>query len=57
MEIAYEPHPVSAERKGELRAQGYKIIDASYAPEKAEAQPERVKRAYRKRGGDDGADS
>lgn len=57
MKIAYEPHPVSTERKAELRAQGYKIIDALYAPAQPEPeQPERVKRAYRKRGGDDGAD-
>lgn len=33
MKIAYEPHPVSAERKAELRAQGFKIIDARFAPE------------------------
>ena len=30
--IAYEPHPVSAERKAELRAQGFKIIDAAFKP-------------------------
>lgn len=30
--IAYEPHPVSEERKAELRAQGYIIIDAQFAP-------------------------
>lgn len=30
--IAYEPHPVSAERKAELRAQGYTILDARFAP-------------------------
>lgn len=33
MKIAYEPHPVSPERKAELRAQGFKIIDAKFAPE------------------------
>jgi hypothetical protein len=32
MKIAYEPHPVSPERKAELRAQGYKIIDARFEP-------------------------
>ena len=32
MKIAYEPHPVSAERKAELRSQGFKIIDAAFAP-------------------------
>lgn len=30
--IHYEPHPVSPERKAELRAQGFKIIDARFAP-------------------------
>lgn len=32
MEIIYEPHPVSPERKAELRKQGLKIIDARFAP-------------------------
>ncbi len=31
--IIYEPHPVSLERKAELRAEGYQILDAVYAPE------------------------
>lgn len=35
--IAYEPHPVSAERKRELNAKGFKIIDARFKP--AEAKP------------------
>lgn len=30
--IAYEPHPVSPERKAELRKQGFKIIDARFDP-------------------------
>lgn len=30
--IAYEPHPVSLERKRELNAKGYKILDARFAP-------------------------
>lgn len=30
--VIYEPHPVSPERKAELRAQGFKIIDASFGP-------------------------
>lgn len=30
--IIYEPHPVTPERKAELRAAGYKIIDAIFAP-------------------------
>ena len=30
--IIYEPHPVTPERKAELRAKGYQIIDAQFAP-------------------------
>lgn len=30
--IAYEPHPVSPERKAELRAQGLKILDVRFKP-------------------------
>lgn len=30
--IVYEPHPVSPERKAELVAQGFRIVDAVYAP-------------------------
>ena len=30
--IAYEPHPVSPERKAELRAQGLRIIDIQFQP-------------------------
>lgn len=32
MKIIYEPHPVTPERKAELRAQGFKIIDAKFKP-------------------------
>ena len=38
MEIKYEPHPVTPERKAELQAAGYKIRDAAYAP-KEDAKP------------------
>lgn len=31
-QIIYEPHPVSRERKAELRAQGLKIVDAVLRP-------------------------
>ncbi|MCG6574875.1 hypothetical protein EGM97_09160 [Pseudomonas sp. AF32] len=31
--IVYEKHPVTAERKAELRQKGYKIIDAKFAPD------------------------
>lgn len=30
--IHYEPHPVSRERKAELKAQGLAIIDSKFAP-------------------------
>lgn len=33
MQIIYEPHPVSPERKAELRKQGFKIVDVRFAPE------------------------
>lgn len=42
LKIAYEEHPVSAERKAALRKQGFKIIDACFAPTdqvEAEAEP------------------
>jgi hypothetical protein len=43
MKIAYEPHPVSAARKAELRAAGFKILDARYKPPGAVVkQPEPV---------------
>lgn len=31
--VAYEPHPVTPERKKELVSQGYRIIDVQFAPE------------------------
>ena len=37
--IAYEPHPVTPERKAELRAQGFKIVDARFKPADA-VEPE-----------------
>lgn len=43
MKIHYEPHPVSPERKAELKAQGVCIVDARFAPKEAqpvEAKPE-----------------
>ena len=36
--IAYEPHPVSPERKAELRAAGYQIIDAVFNPNPVEPE-------------------
>ena len=37
--VIYEPHPVSTERKAELRAQGYKIIDAKFDPNPKDDTP------------------
>lgn len=37
-EVIYEPHPVTPERKAELRAQGYQIVDARFKPADAEEQ-------------------
>lgn len=39
-EIHYEPHPVTPERKAELMADGYRILDARFKPEEAESEPE-----------------
>ncbi len=46
MQVIYEPHPVAPERKAELRAAGFKIIDARFAPE---AEPEAVTTTNRRR--------
>lgn len=48
MKIAYEKHPVTPERKAELREQGLKIIDARFAP-KDEKPSEPRKRTTRTR--------
>jgi hypothetical protein len=32
MKIIYEPHPINPARKAKLQEQGYKIIDAVFAP-------------------------
>lgn len=41
--VVYEKHPVTAERKAELRQKGYKIIDARFAPDDYE-HPEPIKK-------------
>lgn len=38
--IAYEPHPVTPERKAELRAQGLQIIDIQFKPADGESADE-----------------
>lgn len=54
-EIAYEPHPVLPERKRELNANGFKIVDIAFAPEGYKApqaqvqQPEQEQRKQRGR--------
>jgi len=50
MQIAYIEHPVTPERKAELRAQGFKIIDARVAPpgEVVEHKDEAPKQRARK---------
>ena len=37
--IVYEPHPVSRERKAELLAEGFRIVDAKYRPSEDEDVP------------------
>lgn len=32
MKVIYEPHPINPARKAKLQAEGYKIIDAIFAP-------------------------
>lgn len=54
MKIAYEPHPVTPERKAELRAAGFKIVDAKFAPEASEdVAAEKPKRGRPRKGGDE----
>lgn len=54
MGIHYEPHPVSPDRKAELRKAGLKIIDARFAPADWKAEkagnPEPAIPAPKKRG-------
>ncbi|MBX6816010.1 hypothetical protein [Pseudomonas aeruginosa] len=53
--VVYEKHPVSAERKAELRQKGYKIIDARFAPDGYE-HPEPLKEAKGSKAGKSAAD-
>lgn len=43
--IAYIEHPVSPERKAELRAQGFKIIDARFRPADIEQEDDKGAKA------------
>ncbi|MCE0850547.1 hypothetical protein LU689_11545 [Pseudomonas asiatica] len=53
--VIYEKHPVSPERKAELRQKGYKIIDARFAPDDYE-HPEPLKEAKGSKAGKSAAD-
>lgn len=44
--VVYEKHPVTAERKAELRQKGYKIIDAKFAPDDYD-HPDPIKKVDR----------
>lgn len=46
--IIYEKHPVTPERKAELLAAGYKIVDARFKPADADPEPETKPRRGRK---------
>lgn len=48
--IWYEPHPVTPERKAELREQGFQILDAVFAPP-GHQQEEAAQQATNKRRG------
>lgn len=45
MKTAYEKHPVTAERKAELVAQGFKIIDAKFKPDDVPTKVRRKRKA------------
>ena len=49
-EVIYEPHPVTPERKAELRAQCYKIIDAAFAPAADDTELEQPKKGRKAKG-------
>ena len=51
MKITYEQHPVSTERKAELRAEGYKILDVRFKPAAVEEPEQPVKRPYVRKAG------
>ena len=55
-DIAYEPHPISPERKAELRAQGKKIVDIRFMPDELKDEPQEPK-ARKKRNAKPKADA
>lgn len=46
--IAYEPHPVTPERKKELIDKGYQILDAKFKPREAVGAPAVTRKALDK---------
>lgn len=38
-EVIYEPHPVTPERKAELKKAGYRIVDIKFAPPGSASHP------------------
>lgn len=58
LKIAYEPHPVTPERKAELRAQGFRIIDVRFKPQELiEAEKKATKRRRAKSAGQNGSEA
>lgn len=45
--IIYEPHPVTPERKAQLVAEGYKIVDAVFAPAEGGESSEKAPKSGR----------
>lgn len=53
MKIAYEPHPVSPERKAELVSNGFKVVDIRFKPDDASdpiSEPQSTVKKTRKGG-------
>lgn len=51
--VHYEQHPVSPERKAELVAAGFQILDLTYAPEGWKADPKKDEKKAGKSKGED----
>ena len=45
--IAWEPHPVTPERKAELRVEGFTIVDARFKPAQAQDNESGVEQAQK----------
>lgn len=50
--IWYEPHPVSDDRKAEILAQGYRILDSVFKPSDYEQSEEKPEKTARKKRGE-----